>query len=173
MSRESELNDEQVTALLSRALDPVSPGEDAKARLFAAIDRGAKYAPFCADLAKTFDLSRERVRELLSCIDEPGAWTRGIHPIQGFLHFQPGPRFQSLHGGFTRMEAGAAFPLHRHRDREVTCVLEGALRDGDGNRYGPGEAIDMPPGSQHTLRVDGDEPALLALLHGGIEMIGQ
>jgi hypothetical protein len=182
MNREPEPNDEspsgdfpesQVAALLSCALEPVAPGDDAKARLFSAIDAGAKYAPFCADLAEHFDLSRERVLELLSCIDEPGAWTQGIHPIQGFLHFRPGPRFASLHGGFTRMESGAGFPLHRHRDREVTCVLEGALRDGDGNRYGPGEAIDMPPGSQHTLRVDGDGPALLALLHGGIEMIGQ
>ena len=102
MNHDPELNDEQVAELLSRALEPVSPGDDAKARLFSAIDAGAKYAPFCTDLAERFDLSRERILELLGCIDEPGAWTRGIHPIQGFLHFRPGPRFESLHGGFKR-----------------------------------------------------------------------
>jgi hypothetical protein len=45
--------------------------------------------------------------------------------------------------------------------------------DGEGIRYAPGEALDMPPGSTHTLRVADGGPALLALLHGSIEMLGQ
>jgi anti-sigma factor ChrR (cupin superfamily) len=70
------------------------------------------------------------------------------------------------------MHRGAQVSHHRHVDREVTYVLEGALRDGEGVRFGPGHAIDMPPGSEHSLHVDGEEQALVALLHGAVEMLG-
>lgn len=102
-----------------------------------------------------------------------GQWTPGLSPVLGFFHFRPGPRLAPLRGGFVRMQEGAAFPLHRHRDRELTLVLEGQMVDGDGVRYEPGDALDMPQGSTHTLRVAEGGPVMLALLHGAIEMLGQ
>lgn len=160
-------------SLLSVALDPAAPRPEARARLMAAIDGPRRYVPFARELAAHFDLPWERVCSLLARIDGAEGWTRGVAPILGFLHFRPGPGLPSLHGGFVRMQSGAGFPLHRHRDRELTFVLEGTLTDGEGQCYGPGQALEMPPGSAHALRVVEGEDALIALLHGGIEMLGQ
>jgi hypothetical protein len=54
----------------------------------------------------------------------------------------------------------------------MTFVLAGSLRDGDGRSSGPGDPIDMPQGSIHTLGVPRGEDALVAILHGRIEMLG-
>jgi hypothetical protein len=157
---------------LAGALDPLPPPSALRARLMGAVDGPAKYLPFCGPLATQFDLPHERMKALLLQIDEPGRWVPGLDPLQGFLHFRPGPRFDGLHGGFARMRRGMQFPLHRHRDREVTYVLEGHVADDAGRWRGPGGAFDMPVGSDHTLTVSGDGDCLVAILHGGIEMLG-
>jgi hypothetical protein len=157
---------------LATGLPPLSPPDDLRARLMRALDGPARYLPFCSDLAAAFDIPAAEMKSLLLAIDEPGRWTTGIEPIQGFLHFRPGSRHQGLHGGFVRMHRGMLFPLHRHRQRELTYVLEGALIDDGGVRKGPGSAFDMAAGSAHSLAVSGEGDALVALLHGGIEMLG-
>lgn len=159
--------------LLSAELEPIRPPLPLRLRLMATIEGAARYLPFAAAVAEHFALSPAHARELLLGIDGAGSWTRGVSPVLGFFHFRPGPSLAPLRGGFVRMQSGAAFPLHRHRDRELTLVLEGEMVDGDGVRYAPGEALDMPPGSAHTLRVADGAPALLALLHGSIEMLAQ
>lgn len=159
--------------LLSAELEPVRPPAPLRSRLMATLQGAARYLPFVAGFAEHFALSPAEARELLLGIDGSGSWTRGVSPVLGFFHFRPGPRLTPLRGGFVRMQSGAAFPLHRHRDRELTLVLEGEMVDGDGVRYAPGDALDMPPGSTHTLRVAEGAPALLALLHGSIEMLAQ
>lgn len=159
--------------LLSSELEAVSPPALLRSRLMSAIEGAARYLPFAAELAEHFDLSQAAARDLLLGIDGQDSWTSGVSPVLGFFHFRPGPRLAPLRGGFVRMQSGAQFPLHRHRDRELTLVLEGDMVDGEGVRYAPGEALDMPPGSTHTLRVADGSPALLALLHGSIEMLGQ
>lgn len=164
---------EMVLTLLSSGLRVVPPPSVLRSRLLSGIEGRARYLPFAADVAEHFDLSYQAARELLLGIDGSAQWTQGVSPVLGFFHFRPGPRLAPLRGGFVRMQQGAAFPLHRHRDRELTLVLEGQMVDGDGVRYEPGQAIDMPEGSTHTLRVADGGPALLALLHGAIEMLGQ
>jgi quercetin dioxygenase-like cupin family protein len=166
------LPDDLMWELMVGALDPIAPPPDGRRRLLAAVQGSARFLPFYADLCRHFDLSRQRVAELLSKIDEPGAWTRGIEPIQGFLDFVPGPRCEALRAGLVRMNPGAQFARHRHVDREITYVLEGIMRDGEGTRFGAGQAIEMAAGSEHALLADGDTPVLLALLHGSIEMLG-
>ncbi len=161
-----------VLDLLAVSLEPVTPPGGARARLMAAIDGPARYLPFCAELAKHFALSELRMRELLACIDAPGVWKRGEAPLEGKYNFKPGPELLPLHGGFVRLLGGAGFPLHRHRDRELTFVLSGQLLDDGGQHFGPGTAIAMPPGSVHSLSVSGEAPALLAVLSGGIELLG-
>jgi quercetin dioxygenase-like cupin family protein len=170
MSTEPALD---VFRLLASGLPEVSPPSSLRSRLLSGIEGRARYLPFAADLAAHFDLSYGAARELLLGIDGSGQWTQGVSPVLGFFHFRPGPRLATLRGGFVRMQAGAVFPLHRHRHRELTLVLEGQMVDGDGVRFEPGEALDMPEGSTHTLRVADGGPAMLALLHGAIEMVGQ
>ena len=50
-------------------------------------------------------------------------------------------------------------------------VLEGELVDGEGRSFGPGASMDMPPGSAHSLSVPEGKQAVVALLHGRIEML--
>jgi gentisate 1,2-dioxygenase len=171
----NELSPEHPEAweLFARSLSPVEPPATVRSTLLNELDGWARYLPFAAELARRFDLTRERVRQLLSMIDEPGRWAPGIDPVQGFMHFAPGPAHAELHGGFVRMLPGMRFPPHRHRERELTFVLEGELSDGAGVLYRPGDGLEMPAGSVHSLGVASSEPALVALLNGRIEMLGE
>jgi hypothetical protein len=161
-----------VLDLLSGALEPLPPPTGARVRLMAALEGSGRYLPFCAELAHHFALAEDRMRELLACIDEPSTWKRGASPLEGHYNFRPGAELAPLHGGFVRLLAGAGFPLHRHRDRELTFVLSGEIQDQQGTRFQPGSAIEMPAGSVHSLGVSGESPALLAVLSGGIELLG-
>jgi len=167
------MTDDDAFQLLAMALDPVTPPASTRVRLMAAIEGPARYLPFCAKLSSHFDLPEAKMRELLMRIDEPSTWKRGIAPIEGSYNFRPGPALAPLHGGFVRLLSGAGFPLHRHRDRELTFVLSGRLQDDAGKPFEPGSVIEMAPGSIHALSVTGDAPALLAILSGGIEMLGE
>ena len=160
-----------VLELLAKTLDPVAPPDAARARLMAAIEGPARYLPFCAELSRHFELPEPAMRELLGCIDTSPKWRRGAAPVEGSFKFRPGPELLPLHGGFVRLLAGTGFPLHRHRDRELTFVLSGRIYDDTGSYFGPGNVIEMAPGSSHALTVTGDAPALLAVLSGAIEML--
>jgi hypothetical protein len=165
-----ELNDARVFLALAAATVPVAVGSDARDRFLAAVEEG-RYLPFLGELSAKFDIAEDAMRALLARIDEPGSWVRGVSPIQGHLNFRPGPRHAPLRGGFARMEGGMRLPHHRHTDRELTMVLEGELLDGEGRIYGPGTSIDMPPGSVHSLSIPDGKQAVVALLHGRIEML--
>lgn len=159
-------------SLWAEALAPRPPSSDARDKLLAALD-AEPHLPFCAELARAFALPMPAMRELLARIADPRAWTRGIAPIEAFLDFVPGPSLAPLRAGFVRLGGGAWLPRHRHRERELTFVLAGEMVDGDGQRFGPGASIDMPPGSVHAIGVRQGQSALVALLHGGIEMTGE
>jgi hypothetical protein len=165
-----EMRDARAFLALAAAIPPVRAGSDARARFMAAMD-AERYLPFLGELSTQFDLSEDAMRALLARIDEPGSWVRGVAPIQGHMNFRPGPRHAPLRGGFARMEGGMRLPYHRHTDRELTMVLEGQLVDGEGQTYEPGSSIDMPAGSAHSLWVPDDKQAVVALLHGRIEML--
>jgi hypothetical protein len=138
----------------------------------ATIEGPARYHPFCAELSRHFALTEDEMRELLGRIDGASTWRRGAAPLEGYYNFRPGPSLLPLHGGFVRLLGGAGFPMHRHRDRELTFVLSGRLHDDAGRHYEPGSVIDMAPGSAHSLSVTDEAPAVLAVLSGAIEMLG-
>jgi hypothetical protein len=158
--------------LMGASLEPVAPPAAVRSRLMAALEGPARYLPFSAELSRHFDLPEPRLRELLSSIDAPGRWKRGNLPLEGYLDFEPGPALRPLHAGFVRLLGGAGFPLHRHRERELSFVLSGRVHDDAGRSYDAGSLIEMPPGSVHALSVTEGAPALLAVLNGGIEMLG-
>jgi hypothetical protein len=161
-----------VVELLAKTLEPLEAPAGGRVRLMAAIEGPARYLPFCAELSRHFELSQDKMRELLGCIDVAPAWRRGAAPLEGYFNFRPGPSLLPLHGGFVRLLGGAGFPMHRHRDRELTFLLSGRLHDDAGRHYEPGSVIDMPPGSAHSLSVTDEAPAVLAVLSGAIEMLG-
>lgn len=158
-------------ALWAAAAAPPRPVDaGARARLLAALE-AERYLPFCAELAGHFDLAEHAMRALLARIVEPAAWTPGTPPVASFVDFEPGAAVQPLKAGFVRLEPGAQLSPHRHTDRELTFVLEGELIDGEGRRYGPGTTITMPADSAHALGVPAGISAVVALLHGRIELL--
>lgn len=166
----TEREDAQLLALWAAALAPREPPRDARVRLMAALE-AEPHLPFCEELARAFALSVEATRALLGRIADPRVWTRGIVPIEAFFDFKPGAELLPLRAGFLRLGSGARLPAHRHRERELTFVLAGELIDGEQRRFGPGDTIDMPVGSIHSIGVPEGKSALVALLHGAIEMV--
>jgi hypothetical protein len=163
--------DARLLALWAAALTPRPVAADARARLMAALD-GEPHLPFCSELAQAFALPIAEMRALLARIVDSKVWSRGIRPFDAFFDFHPGASLAPLRGGFVRLSGGARLPLHRHTERELTYVLAGEMVDGDLQRFGPGSAIDMPVGSVHSIGVPEGKSALVALLHGRIEMVG-
>jgi hypothetical protein len=163
-------DEERVFALWAAAAAPNAVDASARARQLAALE-AERYLPFCAELAGHFDLAEQAMRALLARIVEPAAWTPGTPPVERFVDFEPGAAVQPLKAGFVRLEPGAQLAPHRHTDRELTFVLEGELVDGAGERYGPGAAIAMPAASAHVLGAPPGVSAVVALLHGRIELL--
>jgi hypothetical protein len=150
---------------------PVLPRPEARDALLSALATGERFRPFVADLTRWCDLSAARVRELLSRIDEAGAWTEGPLPGLAFMPFAAGPNAIAHDTGFARMPRGLCFPYHIHAGHEINYVLEGALRDGDGTLYLPGEAMVKAPGSAHECYVPNDADTLIAVVQVGFEFI--
>jgi hypothetical protein len=163
--------DARLLALWAAALTPRSVAGDARARLMAALDV-EPHLPFCSELAAAFALPFTEMRALLTRIVDAKVWSRGIAPFDAFFDFTPGASLAPLRGGFVRLGGGARLPLHRHTERELTYVLAGEMVDGDQQHFGPGSCIDMPVGSVHSIGVPQGKTALVALLHGRIEMVG-
>jgi hypothetical protein len=163
-------DDAQLLALWAAALAPRPVPEGARERLLAALS-AEPHLPFCTELAQTFALPFAEMRALLARLVDPKAWTRGIAPFEAFIDFTPGPSLAPLRAGFVRLGSQARLPPHRHTERELTYVLAGEMEDGTGQRFGPGQSIDMPVGSVHSLGVPEGKRALVALLHGRIEFI--
>ncbi|MBM4361628.1 MAG: cupin domain-containing protein [Deltaproteobacteria bacterium] len=172
MALPSDDLDEEALSLLALSLPAVPPSAAARARMLAALEGESRYVPFATTLARLFDLPEVGVRALLARAADPAEWREGFLPVERFLHFDAGPAMVGLRAGLVQMLAGTEIPAHRHREREITLVLEGALTDGDGRAVGPGEWLDMPAGSVHSLRIDGDRRSVLAVLRGGIELLG-
>lgn len=153
------------------ASDSAKPRADGRNRLLAALDTGSRYAPFVADLCRAFDLGAARMRELCDAIDLPASWEAGPLPGIAVMHFPGGPNAIAPDTGFVRLPRGLQFPYHRHLGHEINYVLEGAVRDGDGTLYLPGEAIVMAPGTSHSFSVPEDGDALIAVVQAGFDFI--
>jgi hypothetical protein len=139
--------------------------------LLLALDTGARYRPFLSDLTRHFDLSEARVMQLFHAIDDVAAWEPGPMPGIAVMHFPGGPNALAQDTGFVRLPRGLQFPYHRHLGHEVNYVLEGALRDGDGTLYLPGEAIERAKDTAHEFSVPEEADALIAVVQDGFEFI--
>jgi hypothetical protein len=149
----------------------VKPRPEARNRLLGALDTGERFAPFMNDLARDFDLGIERIRELCGQIDQPSAWEAGPLPGIAVMHFTGGPNAIAHDTGFVRLPRGLRFPYHRHVGHEINYVMEGAVQDGDGSLYLPGEAIVMTPGTEHEFSIPGDADALIAVVQAGFDFV--
>jgi quercetin dioxygenase-like cupin family protein len=159
-------------SVLASSLEPLPPPSGARERLLGAVARAAPYRTLLPGLAAVFDLTERGVHQLLARMHDPMEWKPGAGGMVAFLDFEGGARLGPAHCGVARMRRGARVPLHRHLAREITFVLQGGLADGDGLAYRPGQVLDAPAGSSHSLRVTGEHDALVAVLLAEIEIDG-
>ena len=131
------------------ALGAVQPAPDVKARLLASCG-GGRFERFAGTLAKLFDVSIDRARELLGLVERATSWE---HPVPGvsLIHFDGGPACAAADCGFVRIAPGCKFPWHTHRGEEVSVILSGAMRDLDGRVLHAGDELVHVADTQHEL----------------------
>ena len=183
----------QIPAMLA----PVVPSSAARARLMAAVGAedplaaavaapidgqanarptgSPRFEPFVDTLARMLDLAADSVRQLLGRVDEPSSWGPGL-PGMLFQHFTPGPQLVGVDAGLIRLEAGIAFPRHRHvAGNELTFVLDGCLIDcTDGSQprsHAPGALVEQPEDSVHGYAASAEGPLTIIVVNHGIQPV--
>lgn len=167
----------QADVALARELDSylellaVAPSPDLKAQLLASAG-GGRFESFSGRLAKLFDVTVDRARELLGLVERAASWEEPVPGIGArLIHFAGGPACAAADCGFVRVAPGCKFPWHTHRGEEVSVILSGAMRDLDGRVLRVGDELIHPPGTQHELLADEVEGVIyVARAMNGIEV---
>ena len=149
---------------------PTLPTADVKTRLLASAGAG-RFERFSTRMAKLFDVSVDRARELLGLVERDASWERPLPGI-GLLHFRGGPACAAADCGFIRLAQDCTFPWHTHRGEEISIILAGTLRDHGGRLLQPGDELVQATGTQHDITAVGGEVLFVARAMNGIE-VGQ
>jgi len=134
-----------------------APQPETRSRLLAALSGPELYTLFASDVARAFDVSLEDARGALRSIVEPSAWCEGLFPGSRMLL---NPALAASGALIAELPVGLQIPAHGHGERELTFVLDGELLDDAHQRFGAGELLDMPVGSEHAIRVVGAHACL-------------
>ena len=159
---------QQTADALGAAIEPVAPPPEIKQRLLASIG-GGRFEQFSARLARLFDVTVDRARELLGLIERPASWVPQIIPGISLVHFDGGPGTAAADCGFIRLAPGAVFPPHTHLGEEIVTILSGRVHDVTNDRMlGPGDDYVQSEGTQHYKICVGDEDCIYAsrAMHG-------
>jgi putative transcriptional regulator len=152
---------QQTADALGTAIQPVAPPPEVKRRLFASIG-GGRFEAFSGRMARLFDVTVDRARELLGLIERPASWVPQIPGIS-LVHFDGGPAAAAADCGFIRLSPGAIFPPHSHLGEELVTILSGRIHDVTNDRMvGPGDDYLQPEGTNHYLVCVGDEDCIFA-----------
>jgi len=151
-------------------LTPVTPSPDVKARLLASIG-GGRFERFADRMAKLFDVTVDRARELLGLVERDASWENPMPGI-ALIHFDGGPACAAADCGFVRIQPGCTFPWHTHRGEEINVILSGTLRDSTGKVLQAGDELVQQASTQHDLTAGNDEVIYVARAMNGIEVSG-
>jgi putative transcriptional regulator len=170
------------TVALARALAPIpsaapvvtgeaggESGATLRARLVASLGRPGKYGIFVDRLARLFDVSIDKAREIVARVEDPSQLKPG--PAEGIMWFgvKPGPKYGDALAMVGRLKPGTRFPHHAHVGEETTLVLDGGFRDASGEEVWRGDEMIMPAGSDHDFVVlDGIDCIAAVLARGGV-----
>lgn len=140
---------------------PVTPSFDVHARLLSSIGAGS-FERFAAQMARLYDVTVDRSRELLGLIDRTASWETALPGVH-LVHFDGGPAYGAADCGFVKLDPGTAFPQHKHLGEEVSLILAGHVRDRTTGRvYGPGDEIVEGQDVEHDVVCEGDEACIYA-----------
>jgi hypothetical protein len=121
-------------------------------------------------LAKLLDIDEGRTRQELMRVDEQ-PFDPSLAANVTTLDIAAGPRWANGISGFVRVMPQTAFPHHEHLGEDLTFILQGALRERDGEIYRPGTLITESRGSSHDFEVVSDVPLIyVAMADVGIRI---
>ena len=138
-----------------------TPDSEVKVRLMASIGE-SRFEKFSARLAKLYDVTVDRARELLGLMERKASWELAM-PGLGLVHFDGGPAYAAADCGFVRLAPGTSFPHHSHMGEEVSLILAGEIQDKQsGVIYRAGDEVVKPVDSEHDVVSIGHEDAIYA-----------
>ena len=108
----------QTAHAIGSAIQPVAPSPEVKDRLMASVG-GGRFEAFAARMARMYDVTVERGRELLGLIERAASWIPQVVPGLDFVDFEGGPATAGADCGFVRLAPGAVFPPHTHLGEEI------------------------------------------------------
>jgi putative transcriptional regulator len=152
---------QQTTGSLDAVIE-VAPAPAVKLRLMASIGAG-RFEAFSARMARLYDVTIDRARELLGLIERPASWVQQIVPGLSFVDFEGGPATSGGDCGFVRLVPGAVFPPHTHLGEEATIILQGQIHDPvHGVTVSAGEDYVRAQGTTHHIVCVGTEDCIYA-----------
>jgi putative transcriptional regulator len=163
---------QETAAQLALALPPLPVTERTWADLEAQLTRPGRFAAFTSRVARALEVGEDVARRLLDGIDLASSWVAGPSPSSRLYHIEPGPTILAVGGiaGFVQVDAGAAFPHHKHLGAEHVLVLQGGFTDADGRDYVAGDDSHMAEGTEHAFVAHAGEPLLyLAVIRGKVD----
>lgn len=173
MTEHDDELDPLVLDALASALEPAAaPAHGLRARLFGHITGRERFSPFLDRLITLFDLPEADTRREIEAINDPDAEWEPMLDGCRFRDFDGGPALGDAHAGLIRLEPGAVFPNHRHVGEERMLLLQGRVRDTEGNEYRAGDWIVSADGSAHEMLAIGDEEVIYAAVVTALEFSG-
>ncbi len=150
---------------------PIEPSPAVHDRLLAGLG-GGRFEGLSTRMAKLFDVTVDRARELLGLIERPASW-EPAGPGLTLVHFAGGPAYATADCGFVRLAPHAAFPVHTHAGEEVSLILAGTLIDRrSGRTYSAGDEVLASQDSEHDVVAGADEVLYAARATDGILIAG-
>jgi ChrR Cupin-like domain len=121
-------------------------------------------------LAKLLEIDEGSTRQELMRVDEQ-PFDPSLAANVSTLDIAAGPRWANGISGFVRVMPQTAFPHHEHLGEDLTFILQGALRERNGEIYRPGTLIIESVGSSHDFEVVSDVPLIyVAMAEVGIRI---
>lgn len=156
---------------LMAAADPV--GLSGLDRLLSDATPLSRFERFAQDIAAIADVAVDRAKSWLASIDDAASWAEtAMHGLELF-HIDGGPAVDGAIVGFVKLQAGVAFPEHTHLGKERIFVIQGRMRDEDGQIHGPGALVERDTASTHEISAEPGIPLIyLNVVHEGLEIFG-
>lgn len=132
-----------------------------------------RFERFAERIASLADVALETVKGWLSKIDDAAVWSETAMEQLRLFHIDGGPAVDDAIIGFVELLAGTSFPEHTHLGTEKTFIIQGMLRDENGDVHGPGELVTREAGTTHGISAEPGVPLLyLNIIHKGLELFG-
>lgn len=136
---------------LAAMVTPLEPPPGVLPQLMARMEGPKRLARFAEQVARFFDVGRERALALLESLSAPGVWLPYKEPGVEVVPVEAGPGRAGMLTAFARLAPETRFSHHAHPTREWTLVLEGGLREDSGLQVWPGDVLEKQPGTEHEL----------------------